>query len=135
MEFSSRLDAPLPEHFVIMGLSLGSEELAWTTKLCFLLISMAVGILAALIAALLPYSWASSRPKNFPPGPKPVPFLGNLNLIPPSKSFALYVNWLLNPPDHCRGRLMAMLNIASTSGHSSMARSSGSNLGQPTLWC
>lgn len=69
-----------------------NEELAWTAKLYLLLISSAVGIFAALIIAIVPYSWASFRPKNFPPGPKPVPFLGNLNLIPASKSFALSVN-------------------------------------------
>lgn len=76
-----------------MGLAFGSSELAWTTKLCLLLVSLAVGVVAALIIALIPYSWASSRPKNFPPGPKPVPFLGNLNLIPASKSFALFHRW------------------------------------------
>lgn len=82
-----------------MGLSLGSDGLAWTTKLGWLLVSSAAGILTALVAALVPYSWASLRPKNFPPGPKPVPFLGNLNLIPPSKSFALRVSVLfLNFP-------------------------------------
>lgn len=87
---------PLPEKTadLIMGVTFGNEDLAWTTKLCLLLVSSGVGVLAALVIAIAPYSWASLRPKNFPPGPKPVPFLGNLNLIPASKSFALLVTGL-----------------------------------------
>ncbi|KAL4914788.1 cytochrome P450 [Aspergillus aurantiobrunneus] len=73
-----------------MGLAMGNEEL---TQLWILLVSFTVAIVAALLVALLPYTWASLRPKNFPPGPKPVPFLGNLNLIPPSKAFALFHRW------------------------------------------
>ncbi|KAL4933416.1 cytochrome P450 [Aspergillus undulatus] len=76
-----------------MGLPLGNEDLHWTTDLWILLVSLAVAIIAASIVALAPYSWASLRPKNFPPGPKALPFLGNLNLIPPSKAFTLFHQW------------------------------------------
>lgn len=78
-----------------MGSELGGDGLPLTTKVYWLLLSSVVGLFVAFIVALLPYAWASSRPKNFPPGPKPVPFLGNLNLIPSSKSFALLVPGLL----------------------------------------
>ena len=52
-------------------------------------------IVTALIAAglapvLTRYYFAAKRLKNFPPGPPTVPFLGNLHLLPPSKSFLKY---------------------------------------------
>ncbi|KAL4762922.1 cytochrome P450 [Aspergillus foveolatus] len=69
-----------------MGLSLGND-------LWILLVSLLVAIVTSLVVALAPYTWASLRPKNFPPGPKPLPLIGNLNLIPPSKAFLLFHQW------------------------------------------
>ncbi|KAJ5807982.1 hypothetical protein N7474_009251 [Penicillium riverlandense] len=111
-----------------MGLLLGSDGLAWTTKLGWLLVSSAAGILTALMAALVPYSWASQRPKNFPPGPKPVPFLGNLKLIPPSKSFALSVT--LPPVDTAvRPYNRAQIRTSKRRGVESLERCSGVSQG------
>ncbi|KAL4768641.1 cytochrome P450 [Aspergillus nidulans var. acristatus] len=69
-----------------MGLPLGND-------LWILLVSLLVAIATSLVVALAPYTWASLRPKNFPPGPKPLPLIGNLNLIPPSKAFLLFHQW------------------------------------------
>ncbi|KAL4795223.1 cytochrome P450 [Aspergillus venezuelensis] len=69
------------------------ELLPLLDNVWILLVSFVVAIIAASIALLLPYSWASLRPRNFPPGPKPLPFIGNLNLIPPSKAFTLFHKW------------------------------------------
>ncbi|KAL4881003.1 cytochrome P450 [Aspergillus karnatakaensis] len=76
-----------------MGFTLGNDQLPWTTNLWILLVSFLAAVVAALIVALAPYTWASLRPKNFPPGPKPLPLIGNLNLIPPSKAFTLFHQW------------------------------------------
>ncbi|KAL4938687.1 hypothetical protein BDV06DRAFT_231598 [Aspergillus oleicola] len=76
-----------------MDLRLGSYGPPWITNLWILFVSFTVAIIAAFIVAFAPYSWASLRPNNFPPGPKPIPFLGNLNLIPPSKAFILFHKW------------------------------------------
>ncbi|OJI96603.1 hypothetical protein ASPVEDRAFT_78369 [Aspergillus versicolor CBS 583.65] len=69
-----------------MGLSLGND--VW-----ILLVSLLLAIIISPALALAPYTWASLRPKNFPPGPKPLPLIGNLNLIPPSKAFTLFHQW------------------------------------------
>ncbi|KAL4811716.1 cytochrome P450 [Aspergillus spinulosporus] len=69
-----------------MGLPLGNN--LWIP-----LVSLLVAIITSLLVALVPYTWASLRPKNFPPGPKPLPLIGNLNLIPPSKAFLLFHQW------------------------------------------
>ncbi|KAL4999787.1 cytochrome P450 [Aspergillus recurvatus] len=58
-----------------------------------LLVALPVAVLALFVAALAPYTWASLRPKNFPPGPRVLPLLGNLNLIPRSKAFTLFHQW------------------------------------------
>ncbi|KAL4738336.1 cytochrome P450 [Aspergillus similis] len=58
-----------------------------------LLLALPLAILAAFAVALAPYTWASLRPENFPPGPRALPLLGNLNLIPRSKSFILFHRW------------------------------------------
>lgn len=67
-----------------MSLSLGND--VWI---------LLVSLLLAILVALAPYTWASLRPKNFPSGPKPLPLIGNLNLIPASKAFTLSVFLLL----------------------------------------
>ncbi|KAL2835986.1 cytochrome P450 [Aspergillus pseudoustus] len=76
-----------------MPFPLGGNQMSWTTNLWILPVSLLVAAVAALIAALVPYVWASRRPKSFPPGPKPLPIIGNLNLIPPSKAFTLFHEW------------------------------------------
>ncbi|PGG99791.1 hypothetical protein AJ79_08413 [Helicocarpus griseus UAMH5409] len=58
------------------------------------LTSAVLALIAAIAAvSILPLAFASSRPKNYPPGPRTVPFLGNLNLIPPTKSFVTFTEW------------------------------------------
>jgi hypothetical protein len=44
----------------------------------------------ATVALLWKYFWASRRPKNFPPGPATLPFIGNLHQLPTAKSFLKY---------------------------------------------
>ncbi|KAH8895362.1 putative cytochrome P450 [Thozetella sp. PMI_491] len=46
--------------------------------------------LILVIVTLSPYALLSSRPKDFPPGPPTVPILGNLHLIPPTRSFLTF---------------------------------------------
>jgi hypothetical protein len=68
-----------------MTLTVSGEGL-WA-NLQFLLISLAVVVIIGVVTVLAPYAFASSRPKNYPPGPPTIPFLGNLHLLPPTKAF------------------------------------------------
>jgi hypothetical protein len=47
--------------------------------------------IALVIVVLSRYYLASRRPRNFPPGPPTVPFVGNLTQVPPVKAFLKYV--------------------------------------------
>ncbi|KAK2757989.1 hypothetical protein FQN54_004395 [Arachnomyces sp. PD_36] len=64
----------------------------WTT-IQLSLASIAAVLVTAVVSTLAPYAFASSRPKNFPPGPPTVPFLGNLHLLPPTKAFTKFHEW------------------------------------------
>lgn len=57
-------------------------------------------VIAVLVVLIAPYAFASSRPKGFPPGPPTRPFLGNLHLIPASKSFTVYAELYLLKPNY-----------------------------------
>lgn len=54
-------------------------------------------VAAALLPVLAGYYFAAQRPKDFPPGPPTIPFLGNLHLLPLSKSFLKYTCPHANP--------------------------------------
>ena len=71
-----------------MGVFEGYQS-AWLTAQ--VAASVCVVLLVGAVLTLAPYAFASSRPKSFPPGPPTKPFLGNLHLLPPSKSFTVYV--------------------------------------------
>ena len=71
-----------------MGILAGFEE-SW---LSFQVVaSLLAGLVAAAVLTIAPYAFKSSRPKGFPDGPPTKPFIGNLHLIPASKSFTVYV--------------------------------------------
>ncbi|KAK2755050.1 hypothetical protein FQN54_006578 [Arachnomyces sp. PD_36] len=55
----------------------------------------AIGVILVTIVVftLARYALASTRPKNYPPGPPTVPFLGNLHLLPSTKSFKQFHEW------------------------------------------
>lgn len=57
-----------------------------------------VAVLAAcvLVSKLVALVNATKRPKNFPPGPSTVPVLGNLHLLPTTKSFLKQVHVQMN---------------------------------------
>jgi hypothetical protein len=55
--------------------------------LCFLI--------ALVVAVLSKYFLASCRPRNFPPGPPTIPFIGNISQVPKVKAFLKYVSVIL----------------------------------------
>ncbi len=54
----------------------------------------ACALIAVGIQIMLKYYFASQRPKNFPPGPPTIPFLGNLGQLPKTKLFLKFVSLL-----------------------------------------
>lgn len=50
-----------------------------------------LSIVLFVVAVLCKYFLVSRRPKDFPPGPPIVPFLGNITQVPRAKAFLKYV--------------------------------------------
>ena len=48
-----------------------------------------------VVAAFSKYFLASRRPRNFPPGPPTIPFIGNISQVPRVKAFLKYVSIVL----------------------------------------
>lgn len=81
-------------------------------------------VLVLLVGLIAPYAFASSRPKGFPPGPPTKPFVGNLHLIPTTKSFILYVEMHFLKPH-------LLTSGGSATGQKPMVPSWASNSGPP----
>jgi hypothetical protein len=80
------------------------------------------GWLALAVYTVVKFYLASRRPKNFPPGPPTVPFLGNLHQIPLSKAFLkymihhLYISLLTIPLDGLVGQRIMGVSLALSLG-------------------
>ncbi|KAF7532399.1 hypothetical protein G7054_g7988 [Neopestalotiopsis clavispora] len=48
---------------------------------------------ASVIVVLVKYYLASLRPRNFPPGPPTIPFIGNISQVPKVKGFLKFHQW------------------------------------------
>ena len=46
--------------------------------------------IALVMAVFSKYFLASGRPRNFPPGPPTIPFIGNISQVPKVKAFLKY---------------------------------------------
>lgn len=71
---------------------MGSKVLPFVLGLdpWYVLGSLALPPILIVTILLFPYMFLSSRPKNYPPGPPTIPVLGNLHLVPPSRSYVTY---------------------------------------------
>lgn len=88
-------------------------------------------LVVAAVLTIVPYAFASSRPRSFPPGPPTKPFLGNLHLIPASKSFTVYVS-SCSCFESVRRPSTNPRPLGSASGRKTTAPSSDSSSGPPT---
>jgi hypothetical protein len=51
--------------------------------------------IALVMAVFSKYFLASCRPRNFPPGPPTIPFIGNISQMPRVKAFLKYACFIL----------------------------------------
>jgi hypothetical protein len=51
--------------------------------------------IALVLAVFSKYFLASCRPRNFPPGPPTLPFIGNISQVPRVKAFLRYASVIL----------------------------------------
>ena len=51
--------------------------------------------MALVVAVFSKYFFASWRPRNFPPGPPTIPFIGNISQVPRVKAFLKYDSVIL----------------------------------------
>ncbi len=67
-------------------------ELAGTMSLSIVGLCLPIALVMAVFSR---YFLASCRPRNFPPGPPTIPFIGNISQVPRVKAFLKYVSAIL----------------------------------------
>ena len=67
-------------------------ELAGSMSLSIVALCLPIGL---VIAVFSKYFLASCRPRNFPPGPSTIPFIGNISQVPRIKAFLKYASLIL----------------------------------------